>query len=476
MKGLSRVLCGSVLLCSFSFFLSVLAEAEKAKPEAKPEKKPWNFMLYMCNNNDLHKFGVQNFRQLVKVGSSKNTNLLLQMDEFGEKEITRFFVEKDNPIIVETQSDTPTSFSGTPDNLFEFGQWGINGYPAKKQCLVLWNHGAGIKDPNIWGRTLLKMRDRLFTFNRKNGLLELNRAYKQEKNLLDAYKHLTENERGIAFNDTAETYLTNEDLKNSLDNIVKNVLGGQKLHILAMDACFMGMIEVASQVQTAAKYLVASEEVEPGAGYNYCNVLKPLIETPMKAKDFARHIVASYENEYQKTMNDFTQSAINLKYIPELEKAMTQLSDTLVSFLEKGGKSARKMLKVLRQHKDLTTEFFDSDYIDLQHFIVSLLDQIVEYAQNSKSFPSHYESAPEPLGAQERGTVLKITEQIKDAATDILNLLEKAIMANTAGKNLEKAAGLSIYFPTSKIHGSYYKTEFAKTTTWINFLEKYLNL
>src|SRR3990172_3930570 len=152
-------------------------KAHRASGESKRTNytKEWNFMVYMCNNNNLNREGVKNFQQMTSVGSTQLMNILLQMDKFGEKEITRFYIEKDNPVNTETQSNTATSFSGTSANLIDFTRWATTRYPSKKTCLVLWNHGAGIKDPHIWGKVLSHWRQNLFVLNQKSGLLELNR-------------------------------------------------------------------------------------------------------------------------------------------------------------------------------------------------------------------------------------------------------------------------------------------------------------
>ena len=249
--------------------------------------KPWNWMVYMCNNNNLHRYGVQNLRQMVSVGSSAHINILLQMDHFGEKEISRFYIEKNNAVISQNIANSFTSYSGTPQNLIDFAKWGITNYPSQKHCLVLWNHGAGIKDPSIWGRMMIRWRDELYNFNPTSGLLELNRKIKLPKE-----ESGTPKERGIAFNDTAEEYLTNQDLKTCLETIKDTLLGGNKLDILAMDACHMSMIEVASQVKHGAKYMVASAEVEPGSGYNYHTVLNPFATSSCNEKELATHIVS----------------------------------------------------------------------------------------------------------------------------------------------------------------------------------------
>src|SRR2546422_617737 len=136
-------------LAIISLFLMVL-KAENPIVQASP--KDWNFMVCMANNNNLHRYGIQNFKQMMKSGSSKSLNVLLQMDEYGQHNCSRFLIEPNAPLLVEKLTQSPYCISGTPENLFHFASWGITSYPSKHTLMVLWNHGAGIKDPQIWGK------------------------------------------------------------------------------------------------------------------------------------------------------------------------------------------------------------------------------------------------------------------------------------------------------------------------------------
>jgi hypothetical protein len=65
------------------------------------------------------------------------------------------------------------------------------------------------------------------------------------------------------------------------------------------------------------------------------------------------------------------------------------------------------------------------------------------------------------------------TNSLEILLTEGINILETNIIENYTSKKQPKAAGLSFYFPTKKIHKSYYMTSFAKNT-WIDFLDTYI--
>ena len=421
--------------------------------------KPWNFMVYMSNNNNLHRYGILNLKQMMQVGSTNSMNLLLQMDELGESNISRYHIQQDKANLIQVQNGTPTSFSGTPENLYQFGSWVVNSYPAQKNCLVLWNHGAGIKDPSIWGRRLLYWRDDFYAINHKTGLLELDRGF------LEKIKH---KERGIAFNEAACAYLTNEDLKNSLEALCKDQLKGNKLDLLVMDACHMAMVEVASQVKNAVKIMVASEEVEPGSGYNYKSALSIFQNSNPEPTAAAQYFVRAYDQEYRSLLGDYTQSAVDLTNINALEQSISDLSNALIQLIDRGGQQANQVLRNLRLSPNLSTEFYDSDYIDLGHLFVS-----ISQAASTYSKPGNW-GYPVSLSNDPEQSIEALWKNIGSVADNGAAVLNSMVIDNATGRNLRSAKGLAIYFPIRSIHSSYAKTEFAKLTTWPKFLERYL--
>ncbi len=428
--------------------------------------REWNFLVYMANNNNLNRYGVTNFRQMVHVGSNTNVNLLLQMDTLGQKEASRFYLGKDNPVLLETHTNSQISYSGTPANLIDFTQWGASNFPAEKTCLVLWNHGAGIKDPSIWGRALDHWRDHLFFLNTQTGIIELDRSQQKRDEIKQR------EEKGIAFNDAASAYLTNEDLKASLEFTCQTILGGKKIDVLAMDACHMAMIEVASQLKTAVNVMIASEEVEPGAGYNYIPALAIFGQSGIDPYTVGKHIVGAYHAEYRSTLGDYTQSAVDLSYCDAMEANLSQLANGLLGLMHIEPRTGFTMLREIRFNRSLTTEFYDSDYIDLGHFYKSLIARAQGFLNTGKlNFGFSF-----GFGSNTHKQFVDSWRAISDTALEGLRILQVMVIANAAGRNLKNATGLSIYFPITTIHSSYARTEFARNTTWPLFIDTFIHM
>ena len=425
--------------------------------EVKRRTKDWNFMVYIAGNNDLHRFSIHNLKQMLKVGSSDSINIIVQFDEYLKREVTRYYVEKENLVIADSQSNSIIATSGTPESLYDFVRWSTQNYKAKHQALVLWNHGYGIKDPTIWGRAKILERDKLFTINYKTGLLELDRINRDKKE--KESKRKAKETLGIAFNDTAQEYLTNQDMTDSLGKISNNLLYGKKIDVLFMDACHMGMIEIGSQIKEHVDYMVASEEVEPGTGYNYIYLLEPFKNGTLTPSEFARQGVMAYKEEYNFENADFTQSAVALYNYENIEKNVKAMAETLSNLLEDNNDSnIFPLLRKIRTRSRYTTSFYDPEYIDFCHFYKSFL----QLADNHFEYGSHSSETSRRI------------RKAKLLAEQGLNMMQNHIVGNASGVNLPHAYGLAVYFPIRRIHSSYYKTIFDKATGWSNFLKAYI--
>ena len=83
--------------------------------------------------------------------------------------------------------------------------------------------------------------------------------------------------------------MTLDELRTALNSCDK------KLDFLGFDACLMGTVETAYSIKDKANYLIASEEIEPGTGWNYKKLLNQLSkDTSQDASKFGTAIVDSF--------------------------------------------------------------------------------------------------------------------------------------------------------------------------------------
>ena len=273
---------------SFSFFIAT------ATAETK-EKKPWTFIVYAAADNNLRDFASRNMKQMSVIGSNQHVNLLVHLDIrlTGNKKTTRrYLMQKNESIQLEIPNEKIPMDSGDPQSLISACRWAVNEFPAEHYALVLWNHGTGIIDP--YGKRSLNTNN-LLLFNPTLNQFELDRTV----GFLDLIEALNTDPKGICLDDTTGNSLTNQKLEFALNEITTKLLGGQKLDIIAFDACLMSMLEIAEITKKFAHFQVSSQEVEPGPGWKYDEALSPFAKGQVNANHLAMHIVDAFARAYK---------------------------------------------------------------------------------------------------------------------------------------------------------------------------------
>ncbi len=452
----------------------------------KSQKRQTTVIVYMAADNDLRSFAARNIKQMAAVGSNENLHICVHLDIriAGNKKITRrYYIEKNKILHVNAYDpETQRMDSGQPETLISACQWAIENYPANDYALIFWNHGTGALDPSH-GRIISPTE--LFTYNPQLHMLELDRSTSILGNIdpvpnncdsqdviwlleqhasdskiwqdIDCDLQTNESDpRGICWDDSAGNYLTNQKLDYALGEVRKKYLNNKKFAIIGFDACLMSMIEVCNLLVKHSHIMVGSQEVELGTGWNYQKVLEPFQHRKLNKRDFARHIAHVYEETYNKITNDYTQSAIFLDDLHFLDKNVNAVAKLLIESLQlQKNKSVHNAIRASK-NKLLCTHFDEPSYIDLHHFFAN-----VEYNLKHFSFTNH-----------ERGK--KILQELRHLLDHGRAIIRKLVLANVAGKNLNQARGISIYFPERRIHSSYAHIPFAKENHWAQLLQLYV--
>lgn len=125
-------------------------------------------------------------------------------------------------------------------------------------------------------------------------------------------------------NNHQDDLLTLNELKASLTS------SGIHWDVIGMDACTMGMYEVASALSGSADYLIASEDNIPSQGFNYPDSLTSLVMNPqIPAEQWGRAVVDAYMDSRHDQGSPKTMSVIDLHAIPELTSALNDTSKLL---------------------------------------------------------------------------------------------------------------------------------------------------
>lgn len=414
--------------------------------ESLQSQPRWTVLVYMAADNDLHPFADRNLEQMKMIGSNEQATILavLTISKPGMKKVTRrLVIEKGS-----TRQCGPDMCldSGSEKTLIDALTWAKTSFPSDHFALVMWNHGSGDLNPVI-GRAINPSQ--LFTYNPDTRMIELDRSIGFFE-FIDEILRLEDDARGVCFDETTRNYLDDKKLKHALE------AAGKPIDVILFDACLMAGIGTAWLCHTSCDYLVASEEVELGTGYNYAHLLAPLAHYDLSPREFACHAVEAFKTTYGKITRDYTHSAIELSYIPHLKNSIDVLAKTLQRALElqKNG-SAKAFLRHCRSRLHCT-HFEEPNYIDAHHFLTNVV-------HNCDKFEAITSESTQ-----------KIRAEIRHAANDALEILKKAVIARVAGENLKNAGGLYVYFPERALHSSYVHTEFAKNSAWPLFLNAYL--
>ncbi len=134
------------------------------------------------------------------------------------------------------------------------------------------------------------------------------------------------------------------ELQQALDN---SPFKEKKLDFVGFDACLMSSIEVADTLSPYADYMIASQETEPGDGWDYAflDTMNDTFDTEKIAESVLSTYHAHYEEKQSDTFSpDLTLSCLDLNKTEEMTKAMNTLFAAMEGSLN-GGAYQRRAVK-----------------------------------------------------------------------------------------------------------------------------------
>jgi hypothetical protein len=423
-------------IITYSLFLLPITLVAQKNPQ-------WVVLVYMTADNDLSIFVERNLEQMMEIGSSDKAIVLVHLDmcpDGGQKITKRFLVLKNQ---LKQIGEDLIMDSGEGSTLLDALFW-ADSFNPNHFALVFWNHGSG--DINLQLNEKPGSTKKIFNFNPITRKIEIDRRV----NYFDA----DEENKGICFNESTGKYLTDIDLKSALHSFIAE--RKKLIDVILFDACYMAGIGTAWTLHQVCKYMVASQEVELGTGYDYAKVFD-IIHQNIGPAELACHAVNAFGDTYEKSTDDYTHSALDLQCCAQLHDNINVVSALLCEALEE-----EKYYSALRAIKESKSKFActcfnaPSYFIDLHHFYTNLLKHL--------SSITLHDPAKTRLLQKNLRTVL----------LHGCSLIKQMVIANTTGPNLKHAKGISIYFPDYKMHPSYSSTDFAQNSAWHRFLCSYI--
>lgn len=200
-------------------------------PRAPVHGRPghsWTILVYLQADNDLEQAALDDLQELMTVGSTPDVHLVVQCDrraggtDAGVGALPAWTSAQRLRVTqggLQRLADLGEQDLGDPEVLADFVAWGLREFPADRQAVVFWDHGAGA--------------------------------------------------RGFGLDETdGHDTLTLPELAHGLRDGMQRAGVGQ-LALVGFDACLMGSFEVAKVLQPSAEYLLASQDVEPAAGWDW---------------------------------------------------------------------------------------------------------------------------------------------------------------------------------------------------------------
>jgi hypothetical protein len=297
------------------------------------ERVKWTFMVYLAGDNDLEAFGAKDLSEMKVAGSSDELSIVAQFDRMSDQITRRYHLTRHKSLEGDCVDELPEVNTGDPKALQDFITWASAAFPAERYALVLWNHGSGWKDDDIYHSAEKAGVTHKIGRGQMRGLTSGKPSRALFSTTLD--RMVTEaTERAILFDDSSADFLDSQELRRVL-RMTAPAVGGA-FDLLGFDACLMSMLEIHYQIRDMCGVIVSSQEVEPGDGWPYDAVLTQLGSDPtMGAVALGRVIVGEYVDFYRKQYPNWpvTQSAINAEAIEPVARAASALGSALKNAL-----------------------------------------------------------------------------------------------------------------------------------------------
>lgn len=253
------------------------------------DRKPWTVLAYSMADTDLEEPMMADVNEMIGVGSNEHVNISALVDrspEYGETEVlgvgdwvgAKLLDIEQGAASVER--DLGEINLGDPQVLTNFIAEGISRFPADNYMLVISDHGAS------WP--------------------------------------------GLGPDDSGEDMLTLPELDQAITTGL-DAAGVEKLAILGFDACLMSTYEVASTLAPLADRMIASQELEPGHGWDYASLELLRTGAPVTADELGSAILDGYraQAKAEDTEASITLSLTDLTKISALDDAVNAFSRSL---------------------------------------------------------------------------------------------------------------------------------------------------
>ncbi|SEA84695.1 hypothetical protein SAMN05216349_13616 [Oribacterium sp. KHPX15] len=236
-------------------------------------------MVYMIGSDleSINGCASEDINEMIKAAPGNNVHVVLETggsnawmtQEISSEKIQRWELSGSGITLKEELDSVRMSDS---DTLAGFLKWGNENYPADRTAVILWNHGGG-------------------------------------------------SALGYGYDELhPESMLTLPGIRTAFQD------AGGHYAFIGFDACLMSTVETGVMLSDFADYMIASEETEPGTGWDYTKWLSKLEENPgISMEELGKVITQDFLAQSEKNKYDtYTLAMIKLDKIQDFMKKLSE--------------------------------------------------------------------------------------------------------------------------------------------------------
>ena len=357
----------------------------------KAGQAAWTVLVHLGGDNNLYRFALEDMNEMEAGFKGQDVNIIVLYDGTpkGDSAVYKIKADPTGPVnagfggIISEKIDDggaliPASKeidSGDPKLAAKFAEWAVKKFPAQHYMVTYWDHGSGLFGGKVPTPT-----------------------------------------RGFVWDDNG-THMKTKDLTTIMGAAAK--AAGKPIDLFGFDACLMGHLEMAYQGKGSTSYMVASQELEPGKGWDYKHWVGALCANPAwNGAQLGKAMVEGYLASYSPggSAGQVAEATLSTVDVNMVTGKLTQALNTFADVLVAAYPANKAALDSLRAQ---TAMFENRDCADLGDFLKLV-----------------------------KGSALPAN--VKAAAADVEKVYNQAVVANGGinGTAHRKATGMSIYFPT----------------------------
>jgi hypothetical protein len=359
------------------------------------ERGSWTVFAYVDGDNNLEPFALDDLAEMTR---ATGTDIVALVDRspgysdddlgsFGDFDDARLLHLRDGKV---EQVGSPGEVNmGDPATLTSFLADGLGRYQSDHYGLVIWDHGGA------WSGAAV------------------------DESSGDDLLELGEIATGVG------------------DALAR--AGRDRLDLVGFDACLMATYETAHALAPHARYLLASEEVEPGHGWDWSTVSVP--ESGATTTDLASSIIKGFAAQATEAGEDdaITLSLLDLDRLDGVDQALGDLSGVV-------GKGAAGLVGRVGSGRARALGFGRSPDPAQDYHMVDVGD----------------------LGRELSGI-----DGLADPADRLLRAVDDLVVDQVTAPATAAATGVAVYFPPTKALGQSDYGKVAVPKPWVDFLRTY---